>query len=336
MKVLFCREKWADSDPNKGESDGNFMISTLESSGMGESMVYYYDSGEFYLKYSDALPTVAGNPFMPDEDIIHYVDMWRPDIVMFSCLISLGDRNIKRKTYAAIRDTGVRVVGIWHEGAAPDVVRWADNYADCVDLNLFIDGECYERWTKRPEKCLGLYDPRDPSEFSLGTADRTIPISFAGTILRRPVRCAGIFQLLASGVPVTKAGGRNEGFAPIEDYVKILQLSMISLNFADAGPYTHYKGRVAEVTLAGAMLMESENEETPKILEPYADYVPFDVNRQQEFVDKVVHYLTHPNERKRIAESGHEKAMERLTGREFWAALFSRLGVDPQCLSKSA
>lgn len=326
MKVLFVREKWSDGRPELGLSDGSYLIPTLESSGMGEAMVYYYDAGEFYLKTTDAFHTLAANPPMASEEVVHYADMWRPDLVMFSCLISLGDRNIKRESYVKIRDWGIKVVGLWHEGIAPDVVRWADMYADCVDFNVFLDTKAqFLEHTKFPEKCLGLYDPRDPNTFSDPGLSRDILMGFVGTVHGRLHRIAGIANLWANGV-LCEVIGRSGGIFP-ERTADLLRRSRMGVNFADAGNgnLRHYKGRVAEVLLCGACLFERKNPEIENILEPYIDYVEWE--SYEDLVDKVRYYAQHEDERRKIAESGKKKAQELLTGKVFWRTVFERAGV---------
>ena len=89
----------------------------------------------------------------------------------------------------------------------------------------------------------------------------------------------------------------------------------------------------------GSMVLESENGETPELLDPYADYVPFkepfhytgagQVGFQDgDLAEKALHYAYQkPEEARKIAESGRRKVTERCDGREFWTRLFEIIGI---------
>ncbi len=267
MKILFVREQWADGNPDKGPSDGSYMIPTALRAGH-EVEVFHYDAQpEGMVKL--------------DERLIAKCVEYEPDIVMFSHLLSWGERNIRKDTWQVVRSRA-KVVGVWHEGIAPDVVRVADEHAECVDLNLFLDTkDQFLRYTKHPDKCLGLFDPRDPKVFTAGE-ERDIGLFFNGT-----------------GIPVTKVGGRRELFVPESQMVDMLGRSKICLNFSDAGEFRHYKGRVAEALMCGAMLLEWANDETNSVLTPFKEFVPFD--GPQDLRQKAAYYLKNDREREKIA-----------------------------------
>lgn len=315
LKVLFIREKWAGS-PADGLSDGDGMIRCFESLKLGEAVYFYYD--EWMNTNNGQKPDTAAMMLWARE---------RPDLVVFTHLLQIGERNVSKLVYQTMRNAGTKVVAAWHEGVAPDVVRVADEHADCVDFNLFLDTQDqFLIHSKRPEKCFGLYDPRDAEAFSSNGATRDIPVSFLGTMVRRPVRCSAIYSLLGSGIPVaTITGTRNLCQLGQVGYASILRRSLIALNFSDAANFRHYKGRVAESCLSGAMLMELENPETPKIMREYIDYVPF--KNEKELFDKTIYYLNHEQERAAIAESGMKAAKEKLNGEVFWNAVFERIGI---------
>ena len=312
MKVLFVREKWSDGRKELGLSDGSFMIPTLASSGMGEAAVFYYDE------------PLCENA---DDSLLAAVDTLRPDLIVFSQLISWGDRNVKKETYRKIRDNGIKVVGVWHEGVAPDVVRAADEMADCVDFHVVLDTKAQHlQHTKYPDKYLGVYDPRDPSMFRAAGLARDKFMSFAGTVFGRVHRCYGIAALWANRIPCDIAERPQGGIAP-DATADMLGRSMIGVNFADSGngDIRHYKGRVAEVLLCGAALFERKNPEIQNILRPFIDYVEWE--EYKDLIEKCYYYAQHQDELAAIAESGKRAAREKLTGREFWTAIFERAGL---------
>jgi hypothetical protein len=313
VKVLFIREKWGGPDPGYGPSDGDGMVRCFESLGLGEARFFYYD--EWLAEHPGEKPDLAA-----------FDAYWefKPDLILFTHLLQLGERNISRETIKAFAHS--KVVGVWHEGVAQDVVRVADGFADIVDCNLFLDtDDQFRKYSRDPDKCYGLYDPRDEKIWNDPGKARNLGVSFLGTLVSRQVRCSGIFTLLANGVPVTKLGGRREEFVAQDVYIDILQRSLMTINFSDAGEFRHYKGRVAEAALCGTMILDLVNPEMPKIMEPFVHYVPF--SNEKELFDAVQHYGSHEEERATIAEAGKLRARELLDGRVFWQKLFEKVGL---------
>ncbi len=326
IKVLFVREYYSDGDPALGTTDGGYLDATLEYSGMGTACWFFYDTGNVQYGSGNFLEIKSLSSVEErDHGLLEAVRLNRPDVVVFNSLMSWGDFVIKKETWQKVKDIGVRIVGKWHEGVAPDVVRVADLHADVVDLNLFVDTKKqFMRLTRFPEKCIGIYNPSSPDYFMPKVEKkRDIPVFFGGTLCGRSDRCAGIFTLLANHIPVTKVGGRREYVVEDSVWIDLLQRSKIGLNFSDAGEFRHFKGRIVETCLAGAMLMDLANEETSNVLDPMRDYVPF--TSQDDLYTKVVYYLEHDDERQEIAKRGQAKALAKLTGQEFWSELFGRL-----------
>ncbi len=311
VRVLFIRERFAGGDKNFGLSDSSSMVECLVSTDMGQAVVFNYDD--------------CGVD--QDEAALRVFREIRPDVVCTSPLLNYP-RNISKPIYNEMRASGAKVVGIWMEGVAPDVVREADEYAPHFDLNVFCDTRSqFLPHTKYPEKCLGLYDPRNREKFK--PARKNIGVIFNGSLLNRPVRTLGIKSLLDAGIPVTKIGGRLELFMGEEQMLDLMGRAAICINFSDAGPYRHMKGRVAEALLSGCLLLELRNVETDGLLEPFKEFVPFD--SPQELVSQVSYYLTDGQaELVRIAAAGRVKALEECDGRSFWRQLFERVGASPQ------
>lgn len=314
-KILFVREKWA-GQPSDGLSDGDGMIQCLESLDLADIFFFYYDEW-----------MALNNNQKPDAALMSLWTAVKPDLVMFTHLLQIGERNVSKSVYEMMRRES-KVIGVWHEGAAPQVVKTADDHADCVDFNLFLDTlDQFLIHSKRPEKCFGLYDPRDARMFFDRKMIRDIPVLFLGSLIGRKIRCNGIFGLLVSGIPVLTITGARSNFMMLQkNYAVSLCRAGIALNFSDAGEFRHYKGRVAEACLSGAMLVELENFETPKIMTPYVDYVPF--RDPKDLFDKTLYYLQHESERQIIAESGRLRALEKLDGKEFWKVIFEKVGLN--------
>lgn len=331
-KVLFSIEKFLDAaHPEWGHSINEYgVVGSLTSSNMGVASIFYYDE---FLRAQ------------PDQDVdaalVKKCEQSKPDMVLATWIIQNGERNVKSETYGYIRDEFKIPVAMYWGESAPDVARHADMFAPHVTVNVFVETKDeWRRHTKSPEKCVRLFEPRDGALFnSTGQEARDIPLSFLGTSFGRMDRALNLAFLKGRGIGVFETQGqRASGLAPV-DYANLLRRSLVTISFSSAVTFQHLTGRVIEACMAGAMLLESENGETPELLDPYADYVPFkepfhhtgagQVGFQDgDLAEKALHYAYEkPEEARRIAESGRKKIAERCDGREFWTKLLEVVGV---------
>jgi spore maturation protein CgeB len=183
----------------------------------------------------------------------------------------------------------------------------------------------YLNRSEHPEKYLLMWCPEDPRIFYNSNTERDISISFVGSVVspQHRSRLAYLSALRSNGIQVYQAGGQRERCLSIEEYSGIHRRSKIGLNFCRSGPHVQLKGRVFEIALCGAMLLEEANPETSKWFEPMVDYVPF--ASQKDLVEKARYYLEHDSEREDIAVKGHRKAKEKYTAKAFWETIFQRV-----------
>ena len=331
-KVLFSVEKYLDAaHPEWGGAVHDYgVVGSLASSGMGVASTFYYD--EF----------LQGRP---EEDVdaalVRKCEQSRPDMVLATWIIQNGERNVKPETYGHIRDELKVPVAMYWSESAPDVVRHADIFAPHVTANVFIETKDeWRRHAKHPEKCVRLFEPRDAALFSsTGQEARDIPLSFLGTSFGRLDRALNLGLLRGRGVGVVETYGQKVNRMSPSEYAAMLRRSLVTINFSSAVTFQHLTGRVIEAAMCGALLLESENGETPELLDPYADYVPFKESfhyvgmnqvgfQEGDLVEKALHYAhQRPEEARRIAESGRRKIAERCDGREFWGRFFEVIGI---------
>lgn len=330
--VLFSIEKWLDVQrPELGNHPHECgIVGSLASSGMGTVALFHYDY--FYQQNPE------GNA---DERLVESCRALRPALLLQTHVIAHGDRNIKPATLSYIRDEmKIPVAMVWFE-SAPDVVRCADRFVPSVSLTVFTDTkEYWKQFTAYPERCAGLYGPIDTALFNADDAQqRDLPLTFIGTTFGRPDRALSLAMLWGSGVYYLKAGGVNEGpsLRP-DEYAQLLRRSLVTINFTSAVTFNHVNARVAEATLCGAMLLQTEDAETPNVLEPFLDYIPFKESfrldggsvsvLEGDLVQKAVEYAYQNRKAAaRVADSGRRRAMEKLDGREFWSEIFLRVGI---------
>ena len=298
------------------------MVGALAALG-GEHLFYYYD--------------VAANGLDTLDLKAHGIDL-----VVATALLQLGDKNVPPTIYGDIVKRGVPVIMCWGE-SAPDVVAWADRYAPHVTANVFFDtAEHWRQFTKYPEKCRWLPEPKDSRVFNnQAVVNRDVPVSFVGSVLGRWDRAFNLAVCWANNIGVVGLGGLDCAVGSMEQYAAYLRQSQITLNFTSAITFQHINARTSEATLCGALLMESESKETERLLEPFVHYVPFKENfhideatgqlimQQGDLVDKLRYYMGPGQaEARRIAEAGQKRAVELFDGRKFWGEMFRLAGID--------
>lgn len=80
--------------------------------------------------------------------------------------------------------------------------------------------------------------------------------------------------------------------------------------------------------LSGAMLLESENEQTSKLFLPMKDYVPF--SSHEDLVNKIIYYLGNEKEREATAEQGRSTAINNYNANRFWRVLLNKIELGRQ------
>lgn len=134
-------------------------------------------------------------------------------------------------------------------------------------------------------------------------------------------RCRSILYLAQHGVPVRVWGGGKwlayKGKYPnlaiedkglfSEDYNKALSAFDISLCFLRKMNFDQQTTRTMEIPACGSLLMAERTPEHLKLFEDEKEAVFF--SSDQELLEKCQYYLTHEEERKRIAEAGYLRCM---------------------------
>jgi len=306
--VLFVTEKWCDCNPEKGLSnnDHNF-FGSLESTGLSTQDHFFFD--EYCLEHGSHC----------DEALLQYCISTRPTLLAYTWCDSSYCPLLTTLHFIRTR-LHIPVVAIWWE--AVEMIGKAIPY---VDLNVNLSGHTLP-WIVEQEKNLLLWTPQDPRVFLDRRKNRDIDVSFIGSVRKSHYvdRHAGLAALKNSGMHVFRAGGQREKPVSIQEYASFFQRSKITLNFSlGSDGVHHFKGRVLEALLCGAMLLEQTNPETPIWFTPFTDYVPFEDT--DDLIEKVRYYLGNEDERQLIATHGHAKAQELYNAMAFWNRIFARV-----------
>jgi len=123
-------------------------------------------------------------------------------------------------------------------------------------------------------------------------------------------------------------GGQRTGKLSPSQYAEVVRRSQIGVNFplSQAGVFWQAKGRIFEYTACGALLFDMKNPATSDFFVPGADFVEFE--NFDDLSDKLKHYLNNPEERLKIAQSGHRKFKENYTAKTFWSTILNKINQN--------
>jgi spore maturation protein CgeB len=138
-------------------------------------------------------------------------------------------------------------------------------------------------------------------------------VSFVGSAYGNRIRWVDDLQRKGINVECFGHGWRN---GPVEavHIPRIMRESVISLNFGDSGVVMHgllpqrsrqIKARVFEVTGAGGFLVTENTDDIDHYFIPGEEIVLFD--GIEEAAEKITFFLSHPDERDRMARAGFER-----------------------------
>lgn len=190
------------------------------------------------------------------------------------------------------------------------------------------------------DRHLTLLTPIDPARYPsppIPHADRGMPFGFAGNI--------GTFKAMKNGLPAgrrtliaqmcafgLKYRDRDSSFDPLkppsESYqgcADFLSNCRIVPNFCETGSYerTHVKGRVVEVGLAGATLLEQVKSPACNWFEKDVDYIEFTDSRHAKSL--VTSMQDKPEVTQGFGDRLRAKIMKEHTPEKFWGKVMQRV-----------
>lgn len=306
--ILFVTEKYTDGNPAWLSNSHHNLFGSLECSGLADYSNFFFEE----------------NPHYVDDNLIKYHRRLQPSLTVVTILINPTFKsNPTNKAFAEISKRSP-VVFIWFDTVCKYVMDLADSFAQYASLNVILDNPFFIP----KEKYLNLWTPQDTRLYNDPGLERDIDVSFIGSMHGYGDRASYLNHLMCnSGAKIYRDGGQREGNLSPEEYVKQIQKSKISLNFSKNRQGSQQtKGRVWEVTLCGAMLMEDVNQGTSLWFDPFKDYVPF--TSPEDLVDKTNYYLNHPDKMAEIAANGKMKSNLHYSPKNWWLNIFNRCGIQ--------
>ena len=314
---LIARYKYHAHDPSLGPStEEQALDNTLEASGFGTSDTYFWET-----EYS-------GFP-RGDWALLDKCRRVRPDAIVLSSYEPGYAAHPRLDTIRMIRKTwGIPIVAIWYDTCWDGFWASIEPALPYIDVHVISDNPLMTFLEGRdPSIRRRFVDQNHPWDFSVYNdpgRPRDIEVSFLGQVGGyRSARMPYIAYLMEHNVPVYWSGFNRAEQPPLSKYVEVLTRSKIGLNFSHSVNHHQMKGRIFEVMLCGAMLMESENPQTPCYLRPMKDYVSFE--SPPDLVEKLRYFLDHDDERTAIAARGHERALQHCDNYAFWKKIADRI-----------
>ncbi|MCF6149087.1 MAG: tetratricopeptide repeat protein [Candidatus Kuenenia sp.] len=320
--ILFVGPKWVDGKPEIGlVNQSHNLWGSLEATGLTTQDRFHFD--DHFICHKET----------GDYALLRLCTESKPNLLFLDWQHGLP-YNPKLETLRLINQKmKIPIVAVWWDHVWDVHIKNAENIQECVDLNIVVDTSVFFHKVSNPEKYLLLWTPQDPRIYYTSDDVRDIPISFAGRTAKIGRREA-IDSLKAANIGFYyPGGGKDERRLSLEEYASTFRHSKIAVNFS--GSFSNHKqlvGRVMEITLSGAMLLEEDNPETAGLFQPMMDYVPFtDI---KDLVNKAKYYLEHGDERMAIAKNGYQKAASLYNNMIFWRTVFYHLNLQKRADQK--
>lgn len=316
-KVLLICDKWCDGKKEFGlsEWDKN-LVTSLESSNIANVDVFHLD--EVYLQTGKK----------GDDVLLKKIRDEKPDIV-FLYTNKMPSTAMKTPTFSTLNEIKnvlkIPIIAIWADLEMGEQVQISLAMLPYVTLNIAHSLSAVLERINKPGKYLYMWNPKDAKFFNNPNKERDIDISYMGT--PKKDRLKKVTYLKDHGINVVHNGGERQDHLTTEQYADRYQRSKISLSFSRAAASHVINTRPFEAFLCGAMLLEQESFELMKLYTPYIDYVPYLSKR--DMLRKAKYFLTHDEERERIARNGQKKTEELYSAKRFWQIVIDKtLGND--------
>ena len=311
-KILFVGDKYCAGDPKFGlaEWENNLYTSLLETE-LAEAEYFHFD--EYFIT----------NQKFGDEALIKKITEYKPNIICFILYkMPSSDVNVpKWETLKEINNLKIPLVAIWGDLENAKQVQISKAINPYIILHLATAALSAVKKMGYPEKYVYMWVPKNPKIFNNPNKVRDIDLSYVGT--PKEGRLRKINYLKEHNIPVIHTGGERQAHLTTEEYADMYKRSKITLSFSRASGSHVINARPFEAMLCGAMVLEEESIEAPRLYIPFVDYVPY--FNKKDLLEKTKYYLEHSKEREEIAQNGFIKTSTLYSASKFWQFAINRV-----------
>ena len=312
-KILFVGDKWCSADPKFGLAEWeNNLFTSLKEVGLAEVEFFHFD--EYYEQ----------NKIKGDESFIKKIQEYEPNIIcMIIYKMPSSDWSVPDwKTIAHIKNIlKIPIIAIWGDLENAKQVQISKALNPYATLHLATAALSAVKKMGYPDKYVYMWVPKDPKIFNNPNKNRDIDLSYVGT--PKAGRLKMVNYLIENGIPVEHGGGERQEHLTTEQYADKFQRSKITLSFSRASDSHVINARPFEAMLCGAMVLEEESIEAPRLYTPFVDYIPY--FGKKDLVEKAKYYLKHNDERELIARNGFIKTSTYYSAERFWKFAINRI-----------
>jgi hypothetical protein len=311
--VLILRHKFYSKGKDQPSTEVIHLDNTLISSGLATFDVLTCDHDLFISPLSDL-------------QLIAKCLEVKPDAIILSSW-GLAPRHPSIHSLKLIRKKlGIPIAAIWWDTCSKSFWSSLESVKTEFDVHVIMDNPnlyYIDQEDQLFERVLQLWPPQDENLYK-PNVERDIPVSFQGQVSSyRSYRTEVIEYLTQMKVLGHFSTSDRHKQVTHAAYADLMGRSRMSINFSYSVSCHQLKSRVLEIMFSGAMLLESENEQTSKLFEPMKDYVPF--SSKEDLEQKIRYYLNHEDEMTTIAAHGRATAIKHYSSNRFWRLLLKKL-----------
>ena len=318
MKILCLFGRYAYGEPARGEGyeHANF-LPALVALGHEVALFDSFDRSG-YRDFADL-----------NQQLVQQVEQFRPDLI-FAVLMHY---EVWFETLDLIREKTPAVIVNWGTDDSWKFQQFSRFLCRHVDLHVTTDAKALGAAAKLGiSNIVGSQWAASSAAIAepLPSSECAYDVSFVGMAYGN--RRAHIDELARHGIEVVCFGhGWPRGPVDLQQVRRIYRSSRITLNFADSGLQLsggsllhsrQIKARTFEVPGAGGFLLTEENAELGSYFQSGDELVSY--ADDNDLAEKIRFYLNHPEERDRIARSGHMRVQREHLYEKRFAAIIER------------
>ena len=254
-----------------------------------------------------------------NKEVLELIAKEKPDYVFFITY----QTQIDVATLDAISEQGSKIIAWFSD----DYWRF-DLYSKAISAHVFCsvttDKQAIDKYRKMGFNVIKSQWAANSEYYKQIHSPFFHDVSFVGQSYGS--RKANIASLQKMGTTISVFGRGFGDFLTFNEIIKVFNSTKINLNFSGGSnndSVKHIHGRIFEVTMCGGFLLTEYTEG----IEEY-----FEIGKEidcfvslKEANEKIHYYLTHENERRKIAEAGHIRALKDHTWQGRLEIIFNKI-----------